>query len=616
MGGQSNYESIKSFQNSYSAIPISPEDKNAIYTPEQISAFKAYQQLQQQRPSSLGGYNFSEYKKQLSEINPNRKLTQDQITGISKNFQSRAKELGVTENEANRLMEDQQTLSIYQQLETIRNKALESKTKESDKIAEDARALQNRLIKEKDILDIQRAIGDQIKKNTDEYKRMQSTFSGNFVIGVANLRNQSEEIINNLGRDLPRMFGDGLVDGIKAAIRESDNLGDALMGVASKFLDEISTAMMRSAIYGILGNIGMGVPGISNAAAAGGMKQKGGYIRAQSGMYISGTGSGDKYPALLENGEYVLNRKAVMAMGGPAALDTLNFSAAPRFAAGGSFGNNFSDISSMESNMTTYGLEQSQLYNELRDSERQKQQEAIRKRQQRKAERNAMIGSIIAAVATAAVAAGVSNVASNVKATNAQKLSAKFQATGGAGLNNSELGKLASYQKSGLLGKNFEYIGGTPQTGFGSVFSGPTIGKTWYQKAGSSITKPFGRRQAGGYIGSRLSDTIPAYATGGLVDMPIVKRYAVGGNVSAQRINNGAGNNSTVNNNTSASNSFNFNTTVQRDGKIEIGSNMTSYSQQDVELSQSLNTKVYEVVLDTIRKEKRFGGSLAGTRNA
>ena len=443
-----------------------------------------------------------------------------------------------------------------------------------------------------------------------------TSFRYGFAKGFDNLKTESELMIGRLGEDLPRMFGDGLVDGIKAAIRESDNLGEALLGVASKFLDEISTAMMRSAIYGILGNIGMGIPGISNAAAAGGMKQKGGYIRAQSGMYISGTGSGDKYPALLENGEYVLNRRAVMAMGGPAALDTLNFSAAPRFAAGGSFGNNFSDISSMESNMTTYGLEQSQLYNELRDSERQKQQEAIRKRQQRKAERNAMIGSIIAAVATAAIAAGVSNVASNVKATNAQKLSAKVQATGGAGMTNSEMGKLASYQKSGLLGKNFEYIGGTPQTGFGSIFSGPTIGKTWYQKAGSSITKPFGRRQAGGYIGSRLSDTIPTYATGGLVDMPIVKRYAVGGNVSAQRINNGAGNNSTVNNNTSASNSFNFNTTVQRDGKIEIGSNMTSYSQQDVELSQSLNTKVYEVVLDTIRKEKRFGGSLAGTRNA
>jgi len=139
------------------------------------------------------------------------------------------------------------------------------------------------------------------------------------------------------------------------------------MGVASKFLDSISTTLMQASIYGLLGSIG--VPNLPTAG-----KQKGGYIRAQSGMYISGTGSGDKYPALLENGEYVLNRKAVMAMGGPAALDTLNFSAAPRFAAGGSFGNNFSDISSMESNMTTYGLEQSQLYNELRDSERQKQQ--------------------------------------------------------------------------------------------------------------------------------------------------------------------------------------------------------------------------------------------------
>ena len=182
---------------------------------------------------------------------------------------------------------------------------------------------QKKLIKEKDILVIQRDIGDQIKKNTDEYKRMQSTFSGNFVIGVRSLTTQSEELINNLGRDLPKMFGDGLVDGIKAAIRESDNLGEALMGIAAKFLDEISTAMMRSAIYGMLGNMGMGIPGVGQAPSG---NQKGGYIRAQSGMYISGSGSGDKYPALLENGEYVLNRNAVMAMGGPSELDKLNFS--------------------------------------------------------------------------------------------------------------------------------------------------------------------------------------------------------------------------------------------------------------------------------------------------
>ena len=66
--------------------------------------------------------------------------------------------------------------------------------------------------------------------------------------------------------------------------------------------------------------------------------QSGGIIGAQNGMYISGSGTGDKYPALLENKEYVLNRKAVEALGGPAALDVINFGIAPRFAYGGVFG--------------------------------------------------------------------------------------------------------------------------------------------------------------------------------------------------------------------------------------------------------------------------------------
>lgn len=573
LGGTGKIEEINSLVN---MAGYSEKQINDQFGPQSFEKYQAYKRIQESRIASAAsntGYNTSDFSSRMQAVGFNDKMTQAEQSKFLEQEETKAREAG------NVLLAG--TIKRYKDQIEAKKEALKITREDID---------------------------EQIKLNA-QIERVNNTFAGRFRKGWGNLRSEADDLILNLGENLPKMFADGMVDGIKAAIRESDNLGDALMGVASKFLDSISTTLMQASIYGLLGSVG--VPNLPTAG-----KQKGGYIRAQSGMYISGTGSGDKYPALLENGEYVLNRKAVMAMGGPAALDTLNFSAAPRFAAGGSFGNNFSDISSMESNMTTYGLEQSQLYNELRDSERQKQQEAIRKRQQRKAERNAMIGSIIAAVATAAIAAGVSNVASNVKATNAQKLSAKVQATGGAGMTNSEMGKLASYQKSGLLGKNFEYIGGTPQTGFASIFSGPTIGKTWYQKAGSSITKPFGRRQAGGYIGSRLSDTIPTYATGGLVDMPIVKRYAVGGNVSAQRINNGAGNNSTVNNNTSASNSFNFNTTVQRDGKIEIGSNMTSYSQQDVELSQSLNTKVYEVVLDTIRKEKRFGGSLAGTRNA
>jgi hypothetical protein len=67
----------------------------------------------------------------------------------------------------------------------------------------------------------------------------------------------------------------------------------------------------------------------------GGGKQRGGIIEAQNGMYISGGRTGDKNPAMLEDGEYVLNRNAVKAMGGPGTLDSINFSMAPRFSRGG-----------------------------------------------------------------------------------------------------------------------------------------------------------------------------------------------------------------------------------------------------------------------------------------
>jgi len=397
-------------------------------------------------------------------------------------------------------------------------------------------------------------LNDRLNKQELIMAERSTSFKYGVVKGFDNLRTESELMIGRLGEDLPKMFADGLVNGIKAAIRESDNLGSALMGIASSFLDSISTTLMQSAVYGILGNLG-----VSNLPVA--AKQRGGVIRAQSGMYISGVGSGDKYPALLENGEYVLNRNAVMAMGGPASLDKLNFSAAPRFAAGGSFSNKFEDISSMESNMTSFGLEESKLYNELRDQRRAEIEADRQKRRAKKQQMAGIIGSLAGAAVSLGISAGVNKFGN--KPSTPQKIG-------------DEYGQLA----------------------LRTDFSG----------------SPFGK-QSGGLIGSRLSDTVPAYATGGLVDNPIVKRYAIGGASSGVGYGGAIGNNSTINNNTNASNSFNFNTTVQRDGKIEIGANNTSYAQQDVELSQSLNSKVYDVVLDTIRKEKRFGGSLAGIRN-
>ena len=539
LGGTGKIEEINSLVN---VAGYSEKQINDQFGPQAFEKYQAYKRIEESRISSAANnasYNTSNFSSKMESANFNK-------------------------------MDQAEQLKFLEQEET------KARNAGNIVLAGTIKRYQDQIKAKKEALKITRDDIDAQIRLATEIEKVNNTFAGRFKKGWGNLKQEGDDLLLNLGENLPKMFADGLVDGIKAAIRESNNLGEALMGIASKFLDSISTTLMQSAVYGILGSIG-----VPNLPVAG--KQRGGVIRAQSGMYVSGVGSGDKYPALLENGEYVLNRNAVMAMGGPASLDKLNFSAAPRFAAGGSFSNKFEDVSSMESNMTSYGLEESKLYNELRDQKRAEIEADRQKRRAQKQQMAGLIGSLAGAAVSLGISAGINKFNQPVKlpeggyaATPAGQL--EIAASGDAGLS-----------PEGLSIVQNQAVFATPK---------PT----------------FGRRQIGGSIGSRLSDTIPAYATGGLIDSPIVKRYAIGG-ISSAGFGTAAGNSSTINNNTNASNSFNFNTTVQRDGKIEIGSNSTSYAQQDVELSQNLNSKVYEVVLDTIRKEKRFGGSLAGIRN-
>jgi hypothetical protein len=528
LGGSQKIEEIGATAKRMGTFAPANIDKK--YGSGTYAQYQALQRIQESRAASAANnpnYNTTTFENKLSEAGFNKKMTQaEQLT----------------------FLEKQET---------------EARNAGNIVLAGTIKRYQDQIKTKKQALDITREDIDAQVKLATEIEKVNNTFAGRFKKGWGSLKQEGDDLLLNLGENLPKMFADGLVDGIKAAIRESNNLGEALMGIASKFLDSISSTLMQSAVYGILGNIG-----VPNLPVGG--KQRGGVIRAQSGMYISGVGSGDKYPALLENGEYVLNRNAVMAMGGPASLDKLNFSHAPRFASGGSFSNKFEDISSMESNMTSYGLEESKLYNELRDQKRAEVEAARQKKKAQKQQMAGLIGSLAGAAVSLGISAGVN----------------KFSQPGGYA--STTAGKLES--KASLLG-NQEAM---------TIVNGRAV-----------MPSP---HQVGGSIGSRLSDTVPAYATGGLIDSPIVKRYAIGG-VSSAGFGTAAGNNSTVNNNTSASNSFNFNTTVQRDGKIQVGANSTSYAQQDVELSQNLNSKVYDVVLETIRKEKRFGGSLAGIRN-
>ncbi len=59
------------------------------------------------------------------------------------------------------------------------------------------------------------------------------------------------------------------------------------------------------------------------------------FDRSSTSGAVPGQGAGDKIPALLEPGEYVLNRNAVQGMGGPGVLDHINYNKFARFQGGG-----------------------------------------------------------------------------------------------------------------------------------------------------------------------------------------------------------------------------------------------------------------------------------------
>ncbi len=61
--------------------------------------------------------------------------------------------------------------------------------------------------------------------------------------------------------------------------------------------------------------------------------QSGGILRAQNGAWVPGKGEGDRVPAMLEPGEFVVNKKAAKQYGG--MLENINWNIAPRFNEGG-----------------------------------------------------------------------------------------------------------------------------------------------------------------------------------------------------------------------------------------------------------------------------------------
>ena len=437
-------------------------------------------------------------------------------------------------------------------------------------------------------------------------REARTTAKGGYERAIKQIRTEAETFPSRFAENTTIAFRDGLVNAMDAAINRTDDLESALLGVASSFLQSIQSALMGQVANQIVGALPMPTFGGS---------QRGGLIRAQNGMYISGGRTGDRNLALLEDGEYVLNREAVKGMGGPKALDGINYGAFPRFASGGrlksgerklsenvALGSMISAEGSDASARVNLSATSDQLSAFAQDNtvfikeyyQQRKQLDAIRrqKRAEKKAKKRQMISQLITSIAMAGISYGMGNIG------------------GGAprGTTTSQTGSFDSI------------VSGGPRS-FAPGAAPPSF----------MMTTPYNQ---GGYVpyGNRITDSVPAMLTGGeyVVNSNAVRKYGVGGlnsiNSGIARFQDGGmvsdggagGGMTETNTNTSSTNNVSVNITVNAQGgnsSEETNTNEEgSAPQTQAEKYADFSKKVKQVVMQVINTEQRSGGLLDSTK--
>ena len=254
--------------------------------------------------------------------------------------------------------------------------------------------------------------------------------------------------LGRLAFEAPRKFADGMANALSQVADGTKDIGDAFSDMAIDFGKMLQQEVFRALAQKAVGNL---LSGFTTGQTGGSMSQ--GAIKAQNGMYISGGRTGDRNLALLEDGEYVLNRNAVRGMGGSKALDKLNFGMAPRFQSGGynmyadqALKNNeydfTGDLMFNGSNAgdvnpdlySAYAFENSPYFQRQKEIANEKLQRKIRKRFEKQQKKAQLVGAIINMIGSVA-AAGASSSISNASNTGAAARSAgsNLQSTTEAG---------------------------------------------------------------------------------------------------------------------------------------------------------------------------------------
>lgn len=139
------------------------------------------------------------------------------------------------------------------------------------------------------------------------------TISERFQIQSGALIDDAKSFSEIIGDQAPKMFADGMAEAMRAAMNQTDNLGEALQGVAKSFLASLQSAFLQTASNKIVSSLISGP--FSTSGEVG--KAKGGLIKgyAGGGFVADGSGYRDDVPAMLMNGEYVIRKSAVKKYG-------------------------------------------------------------------------------------------------------------------------------------------------------------------------------------------------------------------------------------------------------------------------------------------------------------
>lgn len=141
----------------------------------------------------------------------------------------------------------------------------------------------------------------------------------------------TQQMANKVGANADQMKRQMVAKSHKMAVATANNLGD-LANAITQGLDVIGGNVNRSLkAFGVKalkftlkhpGKLGRTIGSVAGA------------LGFQRGGLIPGAGDGDKVPVMAEPGEGFINKRAVKALGGPAAIEAIN-AMVPRFAYGG-----------------------------------------------------------------------------------------------------------------------------------------------------------------------------------------------------------------------------------------------------------------------------------------